>query len=416
MYDNGIYKRDQNKQVRTIVNETLEDLEIGFTKVRATAILDLLATKTYVSIKDFDKDANILNLNNGLFNIETETLTEHRPNYLSFKRIPIEYKPDIICPDIDVFLMEVFHKEDINLIYEMTGLCLIPDMTFQKAFLLYGTGNNGKTTFFTILEKLIGEDNLSNVDLSDLNNPFLFATIENKLLNVVSDIDSSRKLTIRTFKQYVGNELFLTINKKYRDPYQIHPTAKLIYSCNTTFPPIPTDTDKGFFRKWITIECPNEFDSKEEKNILERLLVPNELSGFFNKAIQGLKRLMKRGRFEEKYNNWEDIKELWLIKENVLVEFVKDRCIVGEYEYAEKEPTLKALNQWLSEKGKKPITLTKLTQLITMSLEFQHIRKEFKGKRQFIYHGFSLEEEINLKNIIPSKEKIHADYADSERF
>lgn len=400
MFDNGVYLRNQNRRLESIISQFFEEFGMIYTSSRANDVLQLIAHNTYVSIENFDKNPYILNLNNGLLNVKTlEFREDHDPNYLSFRRIPIIYDPKAVCPNIESFIKDVFKKDDNELIYEISGLSLTPDMDFQKAFLFYGTGNNGKTTYFNLMIDFIGKSNCSDVDLSQLHNPHLLSEIEGKLLNILPDIDSSTKLRIQMFKNYVGNASFITINKKYKDPYQIKPTAKMMYSCNTTFPLIPKDTDKGFFRKWILIECPNEFDNKEDSRMLEKLTTEEELSGLLNKSVEGLRRLLKRQKFEDKYNNWEEVKELWFLKINDFADFVSNETEIGTIYIADKIYTLKKFNEYLKKKGKKPVSQTMITKFINESPNYFTDRITFNGKQERVYKGFRLDgDRFNLYN------------------
>ena len=327
---NGVYKRKEISFVETQISNLLERLEIEYMPYKSDTIIKLIKTQTYRSIKEFDTNPELLNLKNGVLNLKTEEFREHEPTDMFFIQIPVEYNPNAKCPKIDKFLTEVLKEEDIPFFLEYSGLCLTPEMKYQKALMLYGNGNNGKTTLLNLLVNLIGDNNKSSVPLSLLNQAFEGAKLEKRLMNLVSDLDSS-KMTIRFFKLYVGNEWNITINRKYKEPYDTKPTAKLIYSCNALFPTVPKDTDKGFFRKWIIIECPNEFDDIENLNILDSLITKKELSGFLNKTIEGLYRLNKRDNFEKKYRNWLYVRKIWTEKTNPFNGFIEELGEEGKY-------------------------------------------------------------------------------------
>ena len=73
--------------------------------------------------------------------------------------------------------------------------------------------------------------------------------------------------------------------------------AKLIFSANDL--PKTPDNTVGFFSRWIIIEFCNQFGTLERPfnpNLDDELHTPKELSGFLNKALEGLARLRS--------NNW----------------------------------------------------------------------------------------------------------------
>lgn len=400
MLSNGVYLRKEKSFIETQISRMLERKGICFLPYKKQAIIDLIKTETYHSIKEFDANPELLNLKNGVLNLKTGEFREHDPTDLFFTQIPVKYDPNAKCPKIDNFLSEILKEEDIPFFLEYIGLCLTPEMSFQKALMLYGNGNNGKTTLLSLIVNLIGETNKSSVPLSQLNQPFEGAKLEKRLMNLVSDLDST-KMTIRFFKLYVGNEWSITINRKFKEPYDTTPTAKLIYSCNALFPDVPKDTDKGFFRKWILIECPNEFDNIENLKILDSLITKQELSGFLNEAIKGLHRLIKRGNFEKKYMDWLYVRKVWTEKTNPFNGFIEEFGKEGKYIDAihdvnnqfweTKKYTLTKYNEYLEEKiNVPPITQTLLTRIMTNHPKFSLARRPIKGKRQEVYIGFKL--------------------------
>jgi len=403
IYNNGVYERDKEKEVRTIIKEMCNDLGVRFSIQKRNVILEIIKTSTFQSIENFDLNKYIINLKNGLFDLKTFELKDHTFEYLSLRQIPVNYDGKMQCDAIDKFFSEIFLKKDLKSIYEIIGLCLTPIMEYQKAFMFYGDGNNGKTTFLNLLTYFIGSNNKSGVDISDFGKPFRMAQLEGKLVNIVSDISSIPKIImrIRNFKLYVGNEFIISVNRKFKQEYDIKPTAKLLYSCNSNFPNVPNDTDKGFWRKWIAIECPYNFDDNADLNLLDKLITKNELSGLLNKALIGFKRLELRKGFRKKYNNWKKIKDLWMLKIDDFKTFLEEKAEFGEYKTAHQEPNnqywefcndvVKIFNKWLKNKGKKAkYTRTSISRLINADPKYLYTRRYINKKREYIYGGFKL--------------------------
>jgi putative DNA primase/helicase len=263
----------------------------------------------------------------------------------------------------------------------------------------------------------LGIKNISKVDLIELDDHFLFAQIENKIANLVSEVDTKNNINIKRFKEYVGGEKTILINKKFQEPYEIPPTAKLLYAVNDDFPKIPDNADKGFFRKWIIIECPNEFDENDDPYILEKLLTENELSGFLNMALDGLALLLKEKKFD--YNSkaiidWDDVKEFWLHKINIFSQFLEEKCEIGNYLSAIEDPNnlywhkkddlLKDFNEWIIKKGKKSRSKTQLTKMVKQA-GYNDDRRQVNGKSINIYTGFRIKGS-DLNDQLPKKRNI----------
>src|SRR5690606_24227191 len=76
----------------------------------------------------------------------------------------------------------------------------------EKALILYGTGANGKSVFFEVVNALLGTDNVSSCSLQSLTNDngYFRAKLANKLVNYASEINGNLEASI--FKQLVSGE------------------------------------------------------------------------------------------------------------------------------------------------------------------------------------------------------------------
>ena len=86
------------------------------------------------------------------------------------------------------FPRERIDKENIPLVQEIMGYSLVPSMPFHKLFWFYGTGRNGKSKIVTTLEYILGEDNCSNLNISEFKERrrFSLCQLYGKLLNISS--------------------------------------------------------------------------------------------------------------------------------------------------------------------------------------------------------------------------------------
>ncbi len=388
LYQNGYYKRDMKRRINKVISDTLKDKGLKFNLSRRNAIIQLIENETLESVKEFDKDLYILNLSNCLLDIKTNKQKEHTSDYLSSRRIPITYDPEAKCPNITKFLKEVFQAGDLPFILEYSALSLTPLMIYQKALMLYGSGNNGKSTFLNLLNAFVGTDNTSTVDPSQLNKGTIAWTLENKTLNFVSDMET-KKFKVRKFNQYIGNEAKILIDRKFKDPYHISPTAKMIYTCNETFPEVELDTDKGFWRKWVLLFCMNSFDGIEDEHILDKLTTRKELSGFLNLCILSFKKLHKKGKFTID-QDWEEVKDYWLQKLNIISSFIEEKTINNNSSEINKDIMLSNINNYLKTIGKRYI-FTKATLTRRM-----HELGYKSSRKTNVYYGLKLK--IQTKN------------------
>lgn len=220
-----------------------------------------------------------------------DTLYAHSPEALSTIHIPVEYDPQATCPQIDKFFAEVLPADCQDLVDELFGYCLLPDTTRQEAFMLVGSGANGKSVFCDLLTAFLGPENVAGIPLQELDgNRFKRAGLYGKLANIFSDLDA-RALTSSSYFKTVASGDVIDAERKFGDPFTFRPFARMVYSANET--PRSTGRSHGYYRRWIIIPFERVFAPHEQdKGLFAKLTTPRELSGLLNRALSGLHRLM----------------------------------------------------------------------------------------------------------------------------
>lgn len=123
--------------------------------------------------------------------------------------------------------------------------------------MLYGTGGNGKSIFISLYNKFLGEENVSSVDLYNLEeNRFAPSMLLNKLANTFADIDSRFLEKSSMIKSLTGRDRVFA-EYKNRMPFSFENFAKLTFSANKL--PSFKDTSEGNFRRWMILTFPNKF-------------------------------------------------------------------------------------------------------------------------------------------------------------
>jgi putative DNA primase/helicase len=141
---------------------------------------------------------------------------------------------------------------------------------------------------------MVGLDNVSHVPLSQFSNQFVLSGTLGKVLNSSSEsssvVDQFAETTLKSFTS--GDRM--TFQRKYKDPVNDFPTAKIMISTNQL--PQFNDKSSGIWRRLLYVPF--------EKNIAEHQQNPNlidelsdELGGIFNWALEGLNSLTQAGQF-----------------------------------------------------------------------------------------------------------------------
>jgi P4 family phage/plasmid primase-like protien len=333
--DNGIYEATAESYINA---QTAKKLGEVYDINKENQIKAFIEASTYMEIPETSKE--LLATKNGVLNVVTLEFFPFNPDYYIFNAIPVIYDPNAKCPTFDKYLHEVVPSEDgRKVLQEHAGYCLLKDNRFQKALMLVGLRQNGKSTFLNTITALLGAKNVSAVPLHILSNSnmrFFTAQLYNKLANICTDLPSQALKETDTFKKAVSGDP-LEAEFKFQQGFTFVPYAKQLYSANQ-LPPMPKDID-AFIIRWDIVDFPNSFlegDPKRDPHLLKKLTTHEELSGLLNWALEGLQRLLKNGAFSKNKTMEEAIEE-WSIRSDAMKTFVEKYLIVDLPSF--KEPT-----------------------------------------------------------------------------
>ncbi len=390
VYVNGVYvpkgeivvKQEAKKRLQTefkthYVNETMEAIKID----------------NYVPYEKFENPRNCIACENGLLDPQEKEIKEFSPEHIHLTKIPVEYNPEADCPKIKQFLHEILHDEDIPLIQEMFGYCLLKDYPFAKAFMLLGSGANGKSTLLNLLDEFLGESNTAGVSLQQLlENRFSSVELFGKLANICADLSNKKLYETGKFKELTGRDP-MRGERKHKDAFQFRNHAKLIYSANEL--PETDDKTEAFFRRWVIIEFPRQFledDPDTDPNILDKITSDEEMSGLLNWAIEGLNRLLEQGHFS-KTKSRKDVQHKWIMQTDTLRAFLDKCCEFMRDCWIEKQCFMDAYKAFCDHNEAEAIKKGQVThRLPSMKPIIQKYRPKLNGKRVLCWKNVKIKD------------------------
>jgi putative DNA primase/helicase len=238
---------------------------------------------------------NKIPVKNGLYNLDTDELEEFTPSYISKNKIPTAYNPAAKSSLIDKFLDDLACGDSSirAVIEEMIGTTLYRSSDFDAFFILVGDGSNGKSTLLDLIIQMLGEENVCSVELKDLDKTFKTAELFGKLANIGDDI-SSNDIKNSSFIKKLASGNRVNVEKKGKNPFDMKPYAKMIFSSNTT--PVIHDTSHGLNRRLVLIPLNNKFE--QNVHFKNQIMTTENLEYLLLLAIKGLKRVLKNnGKF-----------------------------------------------------------------------------------------------------------------------
>jgi len=316
-YEDGYYHPDGETIIQHIAEDLLDEL---CTTHRKNEVVGYIRDLNFIDRGCFDERLNLLNLENGVYNIKTNELISHSPDYLFLSKIPVVYDPDAKCPKILKFLNEVVYKHDIPVIQEFFGYCFYRKYHIHKACMFLGEGKNGKSTTIRLLDKLLGKYNISNKSLQSIvYDKFASSSLYGKLANITADLSPRAIKQTGMFKMLTGEDQ-IDAEKKFRDSFSFTNYAKFLFSANTL--PKADDQSYAYYRRWLLISFPNTFEGEKcNPNIFDE--ISDEIPGLFNWSIKGLKRLLKNGDFS--YNKTvEEVMEQYRTMSDPIYAYVQE--------------------------------------------------------------------------------------------
>jgi putative DNA primase/helicase len=386
-YENGVFKPDGESFIRKMAQKLLKN-ESRKNKIEETLYWLKNETVFDKELINLEQD-EIINVSNGLLDWRTGELHEHKPVYKTTIQLPVEYNPTANEPAVMEFAKSIVPEDTVETVFEMIGYCLLPITKYEKAFMLTGTGANGKSTLINIFTALIGKQNIANISLQALEeNRFRLAELDGKLLNTFADLPHSAINKSSNFKMIVSGDR-LTAERKNKNPFEFTPFAKMIFSANEI--PKSSDVTDGFFRRWIIIPFPNKFEGKKrDTKLIEKLITPLALSTLLNLAIEGLKRLEKNCGFTENETTRKMLQQYRKDTDSVGT-FINECCVIEEIARFSIKDMYRAYELFCHANGYKAHNNSDFNkQLKEKSGLDDYKRIRLGGNLEYCWHGISL--------------------------
>jgi P4 family phage/plasmid primase-like protien len=331
VFSDGYY---QPKGQQTIREEAEKRLNQEYRDRRVREVISIIESRNYISRRDFRPPKRKINLENGVYDLQKEELIDHSPDYFFTYKINTRYDPTQDCPRINQFLEEIVETEqEVKTLREIAGYMLLPDYPIPKAFMLLGKGNNGKSRYLDLLRNLIGDQNVVEKGLQDLDGRFGTHELHGKIGCIDDDLSSTKisEEAAGTMKKLTGGSR-IGAEVKYGGHYNFYNYAKLVFSANE-LPRTSDDTD-GFYRRWILVEFPYKFmetpdasdpmqkQGKPKKQLMEEITKKDELEGFLWWAIEALKDVLNNDEFTYAPTT-QEAREKWREYSVPLVKFIQ---------------------------------------------------------------------------------------------
>lgn len=293
VYKDGVYT-NANKDIEKTMIEVIPNLK----DVQRKEVMKYLML---ICDEKEQSDANLIAFNNGIYDLVTGELKPFSTDIVITNKIPWDYKPDAYSELADSTLNKLACGDTAirALLEECIGYCFYRRNELGKAFILTGDKSNGKSTFLDCVKAILGDRNISALDLKELGDRFNTSMMFGKLANIGDDIgdDFLQGSQVSVFKKIVtGNRI--KAERKGQDPFEFNPFIKLLFSAND----IPRMKDKtgAVLRRLVIIPFNATFtraDPDFDVNIKYKLIQQDSVEYLIRLGIAGLDRVRKNQGF-----------------------------------------------------------------------------------------------------------------------
>lgn len=236
------------------------------------------------------KDKNLVPVNNGIFDFDTKQLMPYDKKYVFLGKCHVDYVSSPISPvihnPIDNTDWEVEKwvrglsddPEIVNLIWEIIGACIRPNVSWNKAAWLYSTqGNNGKGTLCALMRNLCGDGNHTAIQLSAFSRDFALEPLV-KASAIINDENDTDVYIDRaaTLKAVITGDVF-QMDRKFKAPIAFQFKGFMVQCINSL--PKVKDRSNSFYRRQLVVPFLKNFNGRgiERKYIKDEYLARKDV-------------------------------------------------------------------------------------------------------------------------------------------
>ena len=257
---------------------------------------------SYIRIDNNENIESKINLKNGTLKFFQRgiKLSPFNKNDFNTYQLPYIYNPDSKTPSLFYkYLDDVLPDKNSQLVLaEYIGSIFLAkrDYKDEQAMFLLGSGANGKSVFFDIINALLGTQNVTHYSINELTdtNGYNRAGIANKLLNYASESGTIKDVDM--LKKLISREP-VTARLPYGKPMTLINYGKLMFNCNVM--PKSTEKTHAIYRRMIIINFNITIPKAKQDKMLSDKIIDTEMEGVLNWVIDGLKRLLKNETYTE---------------------------------------------------------------------------------------------------------------------
>lgn len=334
VYTKGYYKFVSDDEMKGFIKNFIP-YQLRYSRDINEVLYELKTEMNFVEYEDLNTNEDIINFEDGLYNIKTNELLPHTPEILSTIQIPAKYEEVKNAPsDAPVFFDYMMTLcdgdiETLELLMQCLGVAISNIFAYRtkKALFLVGQGNTGKSQLKKLAEHLVGRNNVSNIDLKKVNDKHGTASLYQKRLAGCNDMSYQRIEDMSIFKQLTGGDA-IEIDFKFKNSFNYLFKGFLWFNCNK-LPRFGGDTGKWVYERIMPVFCNNVIPKEKQDPLLfEKML--EEKNSILSFAIQELQKVVKNNYHFIEPEKMAQQRLMYETENNTLLNFIEECCYVKD--------------------------------------------------------------------------------------
>lgn len=386
IFDGRIWVRDDRDQIRIYAKQTMietlkqasaagnEQAEkfarASLDSKRISNMLREAQPDLAITPDDLDTHSDLLVFSNGTVKLKTGEIGPHEREHFITKMVRFDYNATAVA---SVFLATIARlmgagpdasegdlaraERLVSAFQVYVGYSLTGHTSEKVVFILFGSGNNGKTTMLSLFLKLLEdyaaqllienlmvrqENNNSNADLADLHGARFVMT---------SETEEGQRLAEGKLKRITQGMGRIKAVRKYENPFSFMETHKLWIDANHK--PVIRGTDAAIWNRLLTIPFTVTIPHAEiDRDLPAKLMA--EAEGILAWAVAGAVRWYRDGLPRP-----DEVKQAvseYRAEMDQVGRFVDERCVTAETLTILTADLYAAYKQWAESSGEHPVT------------------------------------------------------------
>ena len=301
--DAGLWIKLEHPKAKQLIQTFIAN-QSNVTKGSVASVFDLVLNELYEPNLAFNtRKADAVTFTNGTLEYNDQAclweMHPHNREHFNTIGLNIIYDPSATAPKFEQFMAQIFAgdadaTDKKQAILEMMGYSLMTHTRHERFVMLHGNGSNGKSVLLKIIEGLCGRQYVTAIQPNQMDKTSQRAQLENKLVNIVTEISAGMKLDDGAIKAIASGEP-VTVSHKWEHEFLLYSFATCWFATNTL--PHVKDLSDGTERRTLIIQLNNKFEGKDKNPRLAEQILADEKAGIIKLALDAYGKVTKLSNF-----------------------------------------------------------------------------------------------------------------------